>query len=150
MKFLLFITMIAMLSHQTEKETGGISGTVFDGTNHKPLNSILVNILGTTHQKLTNDSGSFEFKDLTPRIYEIEFKSIWYRPLKLENIELKVGEPTVRKISLARNEIDGPIAMDSDVRGEGGARSNMLIVKPDPRIDYKILIIKPDSTIDYK
>ena len=28
--------------------------------------------------------------------------------------------------------------------------SDILVVRPDPNIDYKIVIVKPDSTIDYK
>ncbi len=150
MKFLLFITMFALLSNHPEEKRGCVSGAVFNAKNDEPLSGIIIHILGTTHQQLTDDRGTFEFSDIIPGIYNLEFRSMWYQPLKLENVVVKAGEPTVLKVSLARNEIDASITMDSIIRNKRGARSNMIIVKPDPGIDYKMLIIKPDSTIEYK
>jgi hypothetical protein len=142
--------MFSFLSHYGEENAGRIAGTVFDATYDKPLNGITINILNTTHQRVTDESGSFKFNDLIPGTYDLEFKSIWYQPLKLDNVEVKAGEPTVLKVSLVRNEIEVPVHKDSIARDRREIRSNMKILKPDPGIDYKILVIEPDSTIDYK
>jgi hypothetical protein len=154
MNFLLFIFMFAILSHPTEEKTGGLTGTVLDATNEISLANINVNILSTTHQQLTDDNGSFEFKDLIPGVYDIEFKSIWYQPLKLDSIEVKADERIVLKVSLLKINNEALIkAFNDEIDMRGGLHgswSRMIIVKPDPNIDYKILVIEPDSTIDYK
>jgi hypothetical protein len=150
MKFLLFIMMFALLSHQSAENAGRISGAVFDSTNGKSLSGIRIHILNTTHQQLSDDNGAFEFKNLIPGIYELEFKSIWYHTLTLESVEVKAGELTSLKVSVVKNELELPNHMDSIARGRRGVRSNMKILKPNPGIDYKILVIEPDSTIDYK
>jgi hypothetical protein len=142
--------MLWLQAYFVGDKTGRIHGTVVDASDRKPLSGIIVKILNTPHKHITDNNGRFEFNDLIPGKYELVFNSVWYHPLKLENIEVKTDEPTILKESLLIQEFEETILKDVSIKNKCSIRSNMKVVKPDPGINYRILVIEPDSTIYYK
>jgi hypothetical protein len=150
MNFLLFIFVLLISNQSIEEKPGSIEGSVLDSTDQKPLGGVIVEVLNTDKKTITDIDGKFEIQMLFPGIYDLNILVVRYKPLKLENIEVKSGEATTLQISIVKFEHEKTFTLDVNSSSNNSTHYYLKIVKPDLTIDYKILVLEPDPNVDFK
>lgn len=84
--FTLFVLFPTTIFGQTVK------GTVLDVKRNKPISSAIITFLtkdSVRHVEFSDETGKFEFKNLSPGNYEISFSSIGYQDTSFKEIFVK-------------------------------------------------------------
>ncbi|MCA9651973.1 MAG: outer membrane beta-barrel protein [Myxococcales bacterium] len=76
---------------QAEGQVGTVSGRVLDSVSGDPIIGGVVEVIGKKYKTKTDAAGEFSL-DLPPGIYEIRLRSDSSQPLRVANVEVRVGE----------------------------------------------------------
>ena len=88
-----------------ENDNGGLLKGKVTTADNKPADGVTVVIKGTKKTTITNEDGSFQFRNITPGQYTIEVSLVGYTPLQKE-ITLEAGKTTMIDLQLALSNLE--------------------------------------------
>jgi hypothetical protein len=150
MKLLLPLFACLIIMNSIAQEPGKVKGMVFDYTDYKPIDSVIVEVLNTGIKARTNSKGGFTIQTIAPGTYDLFFQNAKYGPFTLKNVNVKSGETTYLSIPMVKFEPGKDYIFEAPNSNNFSTRYYLEIVRPDLTIEYKLLVKKPDPDIDYK
>ncbi len=98
----IIFTLIALtlLHGFSPAQKTSIIGKVIDEKTGEVLPETIVKIVNTSRGMSTDMDGVFNFENIAPGIYTLEFKLAFYSTKKISEVEVKSGETTELKIAL--------------------------------------------------
>ncbi len=150
MRYLLLFIFTLFFNYGFAQNPGEIFGIVYDSTDQKPLDGVIVEVLDKNIKVLTNDKGEFTIPVLAPGKYVLFFQNVRYRPFTSKDVEVKSDRKTNLNIPLIKFDHEKTFTIKVPVVTDHSAQYYLKIVKPDSTIDYKIIELKPDPNMDYK
>ncbi len=134
-KILTFLITIFSLNATAQNATGTITGVVRDGTTGETMPGVNVVIEGTLRGASTDSEGVFTISSVAPGKYNLSLTFISYRPLTVENVEVRAGTVTEITASMADQsvELDDIVVVatkrnDSEVTVMTNMRSSPVVV----------------------
>lgn len=89
--------------------TGSITGRVTVKEEGEPLPGVLVTIIGDPGSRttITNEEGRYRLLDLSPGAYSLTAELEGFNTVKESNIEVRLGQTTVKNIAMQLAAIHG-------------------------------------------
>ena len=97
--FSLLVFLLTYSALLTAGTTGRLSGRVVDRSG-QPLTGVNVVIVGTKLGAASDLDGYYSIINIPPRSYEIQFRSVGYRPLTVKQVEVEADNTTKRDVVL--------------------------------------------------
>lgn len=100
MKVKLFLfALLAFFTLSGFAQEGGIRGKVVDRNTRALIDGVTVTLQSLTPRTTTTDKGIFEFKQLTPGIYQLLFEAPDFQPLRL-SVKVEEGMKDLNYVSM--------------------------------------------------
>jgi hypothetical protein len=87
-------------------QTAALRGLVVDAADRRPLQGATVTVVGGAAQALTDSSGRFTIRELTPGLASVEVTLIGYRAALEAEVVLQTSRPTYVEFRLERQAIE--------------------------------------------
>ena len=95
----LFIVCICLvqsaLAQRTTQNLATLSGSVKDALTNEPLVGVTVSIQGVSGGVKTDSAGIYQFKNLRPAVYNLQFSLVGYQKKMQFDVQLSNARPTV-------------------------------------------------------
>ena len=93
----LFLTISILFANTVLGQS--VKGTIVDIKRNKPISFAIITLTNDSvrHVEISNETGNFEFKNLTANNYEITFSSIGYQDTSFMDIYVK-GDTTINLV----------------------------------------------------
>ena len=111
MKIFLSASFLFLLPMMVWAQSGIIKGRVFNGINNEPVPFASVVLQGTTIGVSTDIDGNYEFTNLEPALYNLEFSSVGFKGKVIYEVQAFNNRPIfidieVEEIALEIEEVD--------------------------------------------
>lgn len=131
----LFLLFLHPLQSWSQAPGGTITGVVRDQSTGETMPGVNVVIEGTLRGASTGPDGEFTINSVTPGMYSLNFTFISYKPLKVDDVEVKTGSVTVVNAAMSDQsvELDDIVVVatkrtDSEVSVMNSIRSSPVVV----------------------
>lgn len=98
---ILFISAFIRPKLVAQITTGQISGRIIDVTNQVPLPNVNVTISGTRFGSASNSHGRYVINQLSPGVYQFQFKMMGYKTVVKSNIEIFANQTAELNVAMS-------------------------------------------------
>ncbi len=129
---------------------GKIIGRVVDSEDQSPLDGAIVEVLHTDKKVLTDEQGEFEIGGVPIGEYDLLIRAVRYRPLTLKRVRVNSERETYLTLRPVKYDLEKRLKVEVPKSRDLTMKYHIKIVKPGALRDCKILVVKPNPDIDYK
>ena len=151
------ILLLIILPFNLLAQSGVIKGFVFNSTSNQPIEFATVAIEGTTLGMQTNETGNYEFKNLSPGLYNLVVSYVGFKKKSVLEIQVSNAKPAIVDVDLDEtaselNEIvvqgssfnrseESPVSLrtigvNEIQRNPGGNRDISKVIQSFPGVSY--------------
>ena len=151
------ILLLIILPFNLLAQSGVIKGFVFNSTSNQPIEFATVAIEGTTLGMQTNETGNYEFKNLSPGLYNLVVSYVGFKKKSVLEIQVSNAKPAIVDVALDEtaselNEIvvqgssfnrseESPVSLrtigvNEIQRNPGGNRDISKVIQSFPGVSY--------------
>lgn len=151
------ILLFIILPFNLLAQSGVIKGVVFNSTSNQPIEFATVAIEGTILGMQTNETGNYEFKNLSPGLYNLVISYVGFKKKSVLEIQVSNARPAIVDVALDEtaselNEIvvqgssfnrseESPVSLrtigvNEIQRNPGGNRDISKVIQSFPGVSY--------------